>query len=70
MSPPTTTSPLNSLEAEINTLPNGKARKPRIDLSRCALKELVQYKCNVLASAAEGRQPEIVCEPVVRFLRM
>jgi len=65
---PTSTYPLALLESEINVLPNGKARKPRVDLSGCALKELVQYKCNVKPKE-DGASPVIVCAPVVRWFR-
>lgn len=37
-------------------------------LGDCALKELVQYKCNVELSEKTGK-PDIICEPVVRLLR-
>lgn len=69
---PTSTYPLAQLETQANVLPNGKARKPRVSLSSdCALKELVQYKCNVKSSAKKenAAPPRIVCEPVVRLLR-
>ncbi|KAF2845905.1 hypothetical protein T440DRAFT_433945 [Plenodomus tracheiphilus IPT5] len=70
MPPPTTTYSLSSLETEVNVLPNGRPRKPSLKLSDCALKELVQYKCNVRKPVKKGVQPEIVCEPVVRLIRM
>lgn len=37
-------------------------------LGDCALKELVQYKCNIELSE-KTRKPNVVCEPVVRLLR-
>lgn len=69
MPPPTTTYPLAALESQVNTLPNGKQRRPPINLSECALKELVQYKCNVHKANSIGSPPAVVCEPVVRLLR-
>lgn len=69
MPPPLPIYPLSALESQINVLPNGKARKPPVKLEECALKELVQYKCNVHPSDKEGADPAIICEPVVRLLR-
>lgn len=70
MPPPTTTHTLSALESDINVLTNGKLRRPPVKLTDCALKELVQYKCNVSKPAVKGAQPNIICEPVVRLLRM
>jgi hypothetical protein len=68
MAPATPIYSLSDLETQINVLPNGKPRKPPVRLADCALKELVQYKCNI--EIKEGaRKPNIVCEPVVRLLR-
>lgn len=68
MAPATPIYPLSALESEINVLPNGKPRKPPVRLGDCALKELVQYKCNIELSE-KTRKPNVVCEPVVRLLR-
>ncbi|KAF1360856.1 hypothetical protein EJ07DRAFT_114506 [Lizonia empirigonia] len=68
MAPATPIYPLGALESEINVLPNGKPRKPPVRLGDCALKELVQYKCNIELSEKTGK-PNVVCEPVVRLLR-
>ncbi|KAH7082336.1 mitochondrial export protein Som1 [Paraphoma chrysanthemicola] len=70
MSPPVATHHLSELESQVNVLPNGKARKPPVKLLDCPLKELVQYKCNVVVPEKKGEQPTVVCEPVVRLLRM
>jgi hypothetical protein len=69
MSPPVVTHHLSDLESQINTLPNGKARKPPVNLLECPLRELVQYKCNVSVPKHKGEEVTIVCEPVVRLLR-
>lgn len=37
-------------------------------LDDCALKQLVQYKCNIEVRD-KTRKPNIICEPVVRLLR-
>ena len=68
MAPATRIHGLSALEAQINVLPNGKPRKPAVRLGDCALKELVQYKCNISVSEAT-RKPNVVCEPLVRLLR-
>jgi inner membrane protease subunit SOM1 len=71
MAPPTPIYPASSLSTEINTLPNGKPRKPPIaNLRDCALKEMVQYKCNIEKSKVQGAQPIIICDPVVRMFRV
>jgi len=59
----------SEMEAAINVLPNGKPRKPPINLRDCELKELVQYKCNVKKSEKQGGKPNVICKPVVRMLR-
>jgi len=69
MPPPLPLHTLDALESQVNVLPNGKARKPPIKLTDCALKELVQYKCNILKPERKGAMPTIVCEPFVRLLR-
>jgi inner membrane protease subunit SOM1 len=70
MSPPLPLHSLHTLESQINLLPSGKPRKPPVKLSDCALKELVQYKCNIQIPEKKGVQPTVVCEPFVRMLRM
>ena len=71
MAPPTPTYPVSALPTEINTLANGKARKPPIkNLKDCALKEMVQYKCNIEKPKAKGAEPVILCYPVVRLFRV
>ncbi|KAF1972038.1 hypothetical protein BU23DRAFT_555548 [Bimuria novae-zelandiae CBS 107.79] len=70
MAPPTPIYPVFALPTEINTLANGKPRKPPIkDLRDCALKEMVQYKCNI-SQETKGTKPLIICEPVVRLFRV
>jgi inner membrane protease subunit SOM1 len=68
MAPATPIHALSALEAQINVLPSGKPRKPPVRLSDCALKELVQYKCNIEV-LEKTRKPTVICEPVVRLLR-
>lgn len=68
MAPATVIHPLSALESQINVLPNGKPRKPPVHLDDCALKQLVQYKCNIEVRD-KTRKPNIICEPVVRLLR-
>ncbi|KAF2125878.1 hypothetical protein P153DRAFT_299258 [Dothidotthia symphoricarpi CBS 119687] len=75
MPPPTPIHALSTLEAQINVLPSGKPRRPPIKLGDCALKELVQYKCNIVEPEVRGEKVAekgkgvVVCEPVVRLLR-
>lgn len=72
MAPSTPIHPLSALETQINVLPSGKPRRPPINLNDCALKELIQYKCNIVEPQAKDGKRQmgvIVCEPVVRLLR-
>ncbi|KAF2024954.1 hypothetical protein EK21DRAFT_77548 [Setomelanomma holmii] len=69
MPPPIPTHHLSDLETQINILPNGKPRKPPVNLLDCPLKELVQFKCNMSVPQRKGQMPTIICEPVVRLLR-
>ncbi|KAL1797537.1 hypothetical protein ACET3X_004143 [Alternaria dauci] len=69
MAPPVSTIPVSELEASINTLPSGKPRNPKVELSDCALKELVQYKCNVVLSKNKAAAANVLCEPFVHLLR-
>ncbi|KAF1948971.1 hypothetical protein CC80DRAFT_497820 [Byssothecium circinans] len=69
MAPPLPLIPPSALEAELNTLPSGKPRRPPLVLTDCALKELVQYKCNIDKPVTRGARPVIYCEPVVRLIR-
>lgn len=47
--------------------PNGKMRKPPVDLKTCELKELIQYNCNV--DNPRNQNSRVVCEPVLRLFR-
>ncbi len=69
MAPPITQIPLSALEAEVNLLPNGRRRKPQVNLRDCPLKELVQYKCNGFPAKRPGEKDWIICDPVVRLFR-
>src|ERR1700712_3500676 len=35
------------LQQHVQYHPNGKARKPPVDLKQCELKELIQYECDL-----------------------
>ncbi|KAF1999748.1 hypothetical protein P154DRAFT_576665 [Amniculicola lignicola CBS 123094] len=84
MAPPIPLFPASTLPTAINSLPSSpspsdlstKPRKPAIALADCALKELVQYRCDIAKGQTRGlaqgkrKMPDIVCEPVVRFYRV
>ncbi|KAI7158286.1 hypothetical protein KC349_g5001 [Hortaea werneckii] len=68
MAPMVETFPPARLQQHAQYLPNGKARKPSVELKDCDLKELIQYECE-LRGPRESPRSKIVCEPVLRFFR-
>ena len=60
--------PPSRLEEHIQHLPSGKKRKPPVDLTKCELKEMVQYHCD-LDGPREDPRSRVVCEPVLRLFR-
>ena len=70
MTPPIRSIPVSALESELNVSPTGKPRRPPIALSECALKELVQFKCNIHAPERQGLPPTVLCQPIVRLFRL
>ncbi|KAI6821261.1 hypothetical protein KC332_g9340 [Hortaea werneckii] len=56
------------LQQHAQYLPNGKARKPSVELKDCELKELIQYECN-LQGPRDSPRSKIVCEPVLKLFR-
>jgi hypothetical protein len=69
MAPPISTISVSELETSINALPSGKRRNPPVNLSDCALKELVQYKCNLGSQKKKDAAQSVICEPLVHLLR-
>ncbi|KAF2202387.1 hypothetical protein GQ43DRAFT_349684, partial [Delitschia confertaspora ATCC 74209] len=67
MAPPTPPFPASSLESRVQYTADGKKRHPPVDLANCALKEMVQYKCNIVEE--KGAPPKVECEPIVRLFR-
>lgn len=68
MAPMVETFPPARLQQHAQYLPNGKARKPSVELKDCELKELIQYECE-LRGPRESPRSKIVCEPVLRLFR-
>jgi mitochondrial inner membrane protease subunit SOM1 len=60
--------PPSQLTKHIQYHANGSLRKPPVDLKQCALKELLQYECD-LKGPREDPRSKIVCEPVLRLFR-
>ncbi|KAK4539639.1 hypothetical protein LTR36_010465 [Oleoguttula mirabilis] len=56
------------LQQHVQYHPNGKARKPPVDLKQCELKELIQYECD-LRGPKENPRSRVVCEPLLRLFR-
>lgn len=69
MAPPIEEFPVSELEQRINVQPNGRRRKGGdIDLGKCELLELAQYRCNVKGKE-KGQRSIIQCKPVVKLFR-
>ena len=56
------------LQQEVLYLPNGKARKPPVDLKQCELKELMQYGC-VMNGPKGHPDNKVICTPLLRLFR-
>lgn len=56
------------LEHQVQCQTNGKPRKPPVELKQCALKELIQYECD-LKGPRDDPASKVVCEPVLRLFR-
>lgn len=56
------------LGQRVNLTTAGKTRKDPVDLEKCALKELVQYECQ-LKGPKENPRSVVVCAPIVRLFR-
>lgn len=69
MAPLTEAFPPWKLESKINITADGKARKPAIrNLKDCALKELLQYDCELRGPRGDPKTG-VVCKPIVRLFR-
>ena len=71
MAPPIEAFPPSLLPYRLQTTVSGKLRKPRdqLDLSKCALNELVQYDCNVDEKRVGKVRDRLVCNEIVRLFR-
>lgn len=63
MAPPLSPFHTSELEWQVQVTEKGKVRKPRVDLEKCALQEMLQYNCNMNGAGT------IVCVPVQRLFR-
>ena len=69
MAPPIEAFPISELEQRVNVQSNGRRRKGGdIDIGKCELLELVQYKCDVKEKKKDQRS-FIQCAPVVKLFR-
>lgn len=58
----------SQLEQHLKYHPDGKLRKPAVDLKQCGLQELLQYHCDLDGPQADPTT-RVVCEPVLRLFR-
>lgn len=68
MAPLVESFPASQLASRIQYVPNGKRRKPPVDLKDCELKELLQYHCD-LNGPKNDPKSVVECEPVMRLFR-
>ncbi|KAF2767342.1 hypothetical protein EJ03DRAFT_315939 [Teratosphaeria nubilosa] len=68
MAPLVETVPLSQLEKRLQFQLDGKRRKEPVDLKNCALKELIQYGCDINGPREDPRS-KIVCQPILRLFR-
>ncbi len=68
MTPPVANFSFSELEERVQIKADGKRRKRPIDLKRCELLEMVQYKC-WMEGAETDPNARIFCDPVVRLFR-
>ena len=68
MAPVVESFPASQLASRIQYVPNGKRRKPPVDLKDCELKELLQYHCD-LNGPRNDPKSAVECEPVLRLFR-
>jgi len=70
MAPPVEAWPACELADRVQATAEGRRRKDRIELEKCALSRMVQYECFVME---EGRRPgpgaPVVCRPIERLFR-
>ncbi|KAH9836028.1 putative mitochondrial export protein Som1 [Teratosphaeria destructans] len=68
MAPLVETVPLSQLEKRLQYQPDGKRRKEPVNLKDCALKELIQFECDIVGPRRDPRS-KVVCQPILRFFR-
>jgi len=69
MAPPLDPFLSTDLDWRVQVQANGKRRKQPIELEKCALKEIVQYDCQVQHEDVNDKVGRIVCTPIVRLFR-
>lgn len=68
MAPLVESFPASQLASRVQYVPNGKRRKPPVDLKDCQLKELIQYHCD-LNGPRNDPKSVVECEPILRLFR-
>jgi hypothetical protein len=58
----------SELAERVKYKPDGQYHKPGINLKDCALKELLQYDCQ-LDGPQSSRSSKVVCKPLLRLFR-
>jgi len=58
----------SDLQDRVQYVPNGKRRKPAVDLKKCELKELLQFSCDLKGPKSDPKS-YVECEPMLRLFR-
>ncbi|KAL1641928.1 hypothetical protein SLS58_005764 [Diplodia intermedia] len=67
MAPPVEAFPPEELSVRVQYKPNGRRRKPPVELEKCKLLEMVQYACEV--ENRDDPRSRVLCRPLVRLFR-
>lgn len=65
--PATISFPSSELPKYINQTEKGQYRKPPVDLEKCKLMEMTQYRCDV--QGRDKKTSVTVCKPMLRLFR-
>ncbi|KAF2435723.1 hypothetical protein EJ08DRAFT_729598 [Tothia fuscella] len=65
--PATISFPSSELTERVNKTEKGQYRKPPVELEKCKLMEMTQYRCDV--EGTDRKTARTVCKPFLRLFR-